>query len=85
MTDVPHKCRVYLFSLHAACVATGHTIQAIPIDSGTIKEYLAAAAKFLGNFCGKDPHKHTTWETKISPLITKLLDEVALYNKPKDL
>mmetsp|Transcript_26482 Transcript_26482/g.40101 ORF Transcript_26482/g.40101 Transcript_26482/m.40101 type:complete len:93 (-) Transcript_26482:107-385(-) len=72
-------------SLCAAYLATGHTIQALPISGGSIEQYLLAIAKFIGNFCSHDPHKHAQFDTKISPLIHHIIDEVKRYDKPQNL
>ena len=61
--------------MYATHLATGSTLKCQTIQSGTIKGYLHDVAKFLGRFRAIDPRFVSATDTKLAPVISKVLAE----------
>jgi len=62
-------------ALYATHLATGSSIHCRSIKSSTINSYLADIAKFLGRFREIDPRFTSSADTKLAPVIAKVLAE----------
>jgi hypothetical protein len=65
----------YQMALYAMHLATGSNLRYRTIKAGTIGNYLASVAKFLGRFSDRDVRK-TVDSPNIAPCIKSILDEV---------
>ena len=61
--------------MYATHLATGSTLKCQTIQSGTIKGYLHDVAKFLGLFRAINPRFVAATDTKLAPVISKVLAE----------
>jgi hypothetical protein len=62
-------------ALYATHLATGSSIYCRSIKSSTINSYLADISKFLGRFREIDPRFISSADTKLAPVIAKVLAE----------
>ena len=62
-------------ALYATHLATGSTLYCRTIKSATINCYLTDVAKFLGRFRDVDPRFTSSADTKLAPVIGKVLQE----------
>ena len=62
-------------ALYATHLATGSTLHCRSIKAATINSYLADVAKFLGRFREVDPRFTSSAETKLAPIIGKVIQE----------
>ena len=65
----------YQFALYATHLATGSSIYSRSIKAATITSYLADVAKFIGRFRDIDPRYVSSTDTKLAPVISKVLAE----------
>ena len=62
-------------ALYATHLATGSTLYCRSIKSATINSYLTDVAKFIGRFREVDPRFTSSADTKLAPIIGKVLQE----------
>ena len=65
----------FQLAMYATFLATGSTLHCRSIKASTIGNYFHDIASFLGRFRAIDPRFVSATDTKLAPVIAKVLDE----------
>ena len=75
LENQPQARANFQLAMYAMHLATGSTLKCQTIQSGTIKGYLHDVAKFLGRFRAINPRFVSATDTKLAPIIGKMIAE----------
>ena len=75
LENQPQERANFQLAMYATHLATGSTLKYQTIQSGTIKGYIHNVAKFLGRFRAINPRFVSATDTKLAPVISKVIAE----------